>query len=145
MGFLKEFKEFISRGNVVDLAVGVIIGAAFGAITTSLVNDIIMPPVGLALAGVDFSKLHYVLKEAHADETGKMIPAVSINYGAFIQTLINFLIIAFSVFVLIRVIHSMRKKREEEETVSEAPTAQEALLTDIRDILNQINTKGPAI
>jgi large conductance mechanosensitive channel len=115
---LKEFKEFIMRGNVVDMAVGIIIGAAFGAIVTSLVNDVIMPPIGMLLGNVDFASLAIVLKEATAEE-----PAVTINYGAFINTVISFLIIAFVIFLLIRNINRLRKEAEEEPAAE--PTTQE--------------------
>jgi large conductance mechanosensitive channel len=139
MGFFKEFKEFISRGSVIDLAVGVIVGGAFGAITTSLVKDVIMPPIGLLLAGIDFAKLKYVLRDAYTDAAGTH-PAVTMNYGAFLQTVINFLIIAFVIFLLIRAMNNLRHKQEEEGKANEvkAPTPQEALLTDIRDILKQM-------
>jgi len=130
MAIVKEFKDFISRGNVVDLAVGVIIGAAFGKIVSSLVTDIIMPPVGMLLAGVNFEDLKYVLKEA----VGKT-PAVSINYGMFINAVIDFLIVAFCIFMVVKGINSM-KKPEEVVVVSEPePTAEELLLTQIRDLL----------
>jgi large conductance mechanosensitive channel len=115
---LKEFKEFIMRGNVVDMAVGIIIGAAFGAIVTSLVNDVIMPPIGMLLGNVDFASLAIVLKEATAEES-----AVTINYGAFINTVISFLIIAFVIFLLIRNINRLRKEAEEEPAAE--PTTQE--------------------
>jgi large conductance mechanosensitive channel len=143
MGFIRDFKEFISRGNVIDLAVGVIIGGAFGSITTSLVNDVVMPPIGLLLAGIDFSKLKYILKDAYTDAAGKEHVAVAINYGAFIQTLVNFLIISLVIFIVIRLINDMRRKQEAkgEAAEPETPTPQEALLTDIRDILKKIDEK----
>jgi large conductance mechanosensitive channel len=132
MAIVKEFKDFISRGNVVDLAVGVIIGAAFGKIVTSLVTDIIMPPIGMLLAGIDFTNLKYVLKEA----VGKT-PAVSINYGLFINNIIDFIIVAFCIFMVVKGINSM-KKPVEEATAPAAepePTKEEVLLTQIRDLL----------
>ncbi len=138
----EEFKEFAMRGNVVDMAVGIIIGAAFGTIVKSLVSDVIMPPIGLALGDVDFSNLFSVLKEGtpagpyaalvEAQEAG----AVTINYGLFINTIISFLIVAFAVFLLIRFINNIKRKEEEEETLaSPEPSKQEVLLTEIRDIL----------
>ncbi|MEM7009274.1 MAG: large-conductance mechanosensitive channel protein MscL [Thermodesulfobacteriota bacterium] len=138
---LKEFREFAMRGNVVDMAVGIIIGAAFGTIVKSLVSDVIMPPVGLALGDVDFSNLFSVLKEgtppgpyaalAEATEAG----AVTINYGLFINTIISFLIVAFAVFLLIRSINNMKRKEEEAPEAPPEPTKEEVLLTEIRDIL----------
>jgi len=134
MGMLREFKEFAVKGNVVDMAVGIIIGAAFGKIVSSLVGDLIMPPIGLVLGGVDFSDLSIVLKEA----VGKA-PAVTLNYGKFIQTTINFIIIAFSIFVLIKGLNTL--KRKQEETPAEPPK-QEALLAEIRDLLKTKKREG---
>jgi large conductance mechanosensitive channel len=140
---LKEFKEFAMRGNVVDMAVGIIIGVAFGTIVQSLVNDVIMPPIGLALGNVDFSNLFTVLKEGvppgpyaalvEAQEAG----AVTINYGAFTNTIISFLIVAFAVFLLIRRINSMKKREEEAPAAPPEPSKEETLLTEIRDLLKQ--------
>lgn len=137
----KEFKEFAMRGNVVDMAVGIIIGAAFGTIVKSLVSDVIMPPIGLALGDVDFSNLFRVLKEGtpagpyaalvEAQEAG----AVTINYGLFINTIISFLIVAFAVFLVIRAINNMRRKEEEAPPAPAEPTKEETLLTEIRDLL----------
>jgi large conductance mechanosensitive channel len=115
---LQEFKDFIMRGNVVDMAVGIIIGAAFGAIVTSLVNDVIMPPIGMLLGNVDFADLAIVLKEATAED-----PAVTINYGAFINAVITFLIVAFVIFLLIRNINRLRREAEAEPAAE--PTTQE--------------------
>ena len=130
MGLANEFKEFIARGNVVDLAVGVIIGASFGKIVTSLVDQIIMPPIGLLLGKVDFSKLEWVLvPENPATEA---VEKVAIQYGAFINTLIQFLIVAFVVFLLVKGINKMRREQPAEAA---APTATEALLAEIRDEL----------
>ena len=131
MSLISEFKAFAVRGNVVDLAVGVIIGAAFGKIVSSLVADIIMPPLGLAIGGVDFSKLAVVLKES-ADPT----KVVALRYGAFLQTLFDFVIIAFAIFLVVKLINRMRATQE---TPAEppAPTAQEKLLAEIRDLLAQ--------
>ena len=130
MSLLTEFREFAARGNVVDLAVGVIIGASFGKIVTSLVDQIIMPPIGLLLGRVDFSKLEWVLvPENPATEA---VEKVAIQYGAFINTLIQFLIVAFVVFLLVKGINKMRREQPAEAA---APTATEALLTEIRDEL----------
>ena len=134
MGLLTEFKEFAARGNVVDLAVGVIIGASFGKIVTSLVDQVIMPPVGLLLGSVDFSKLEWVLKpENPATEA---VEKVAIQYGAFINTLLQFLIVAFVVFLLVKGINRLRREQAAEpEAAPAAPTATEALLAEIRDEL----------
>jgi len=133
MGLYSEFKEFISRGNVVDLAVGVIIGASFGKIVTSVVNDIIMPPIGVLVGGINFSSLKLVLKEATTDPTGKVVEAVSINYGNFIQTGIDFIIIAAAIFLFVKGFNSM--KRKEEAPPPAPPSKEEVLLTEIRDLL----------
>lgn len=138
MGLIKEFKDFAVKGNVIDLAVGVIIGAAFGKIVTSLVNDIIMPPIGLVTGGVDFSKLKIVLKEAVVDASGAVTTeAVSINYGNFINIAIQFLIIAMCVFMIVKGFNSLKKKAEDPKN-PEAPTPQDILLlTEIRDLLKK--------
>ena len=140
---LKEFKEFAMRGNVVDMAVGIIIGAAFGTIVQSLVSDVIMPPIGLALGNIDFSNLFVLLKEgatagpyaslADAQKAG----AVTINYGRFINTIISFIIVAFAIFLLIRAINSMKKQEEAAPAPPPAPSNEEKLLAEIRDILKQ--------
>jgi large conductance mechanosensitive channel len=132
MAIVKEFKEFVMRGNVVDLAVGVIIGAAFGKIVTSLVNDIIMPPIGYLTGGVDFKSLKIMIKEG---DPAKKIADVAINYGNFINTLIEFLIIAFCIFIIVKAINSMKKPVEEAPTADPVPTKEETLLTEIRDLL----------
>ncbi|PVH24738.1 large-conductance mechanosensitive channel protein MscL [Sphingobacterium corticibacter] len=133
MGILKEFKEFALRGNVIDLAVGVVIGGAFGKIVTSLVNDIIMPPIGFLTGGVDFSQLQYVLREANATEG---VEQVAIMYGNFVNVVIQFLIIAFCIFMVIKGINSLKKKEEiKEDNALPVPTKEETLLTEIRDIL----------
>jgi large conductance mechanosensitive channel len=124
---IKEFKEFAMRGNVVDLAVGIIIGAAFGKIVSSLVNDVLMPPIGILIGGVDFSNLAITLKEAAAGT-----PAVVIKYGFFINTIIDFVIVAFAIFLVIRAINTFKKK---EEAAPAAPPRQEVLLSEIRDLL----------
>ncbi|MEX2595146.1 MAG: large-conductance mechanosensitive channel protein MscL [Anditalea sp.] len=135
MEIIKEFKKFAIRGNVVDLAVAVIIGGAFGAIVSSFVNDIIMPPLGLLLGGVDFTDLKWVLRDAYTDPDGTELGAVSINYGTFIQFVIDFLIIAAVVFFAIRALNSMKRKEEAKPTPPPVPTKEEALLSEIRDIL----------
>jgi len=127
MSVFKEFREFAVKGNVVDLAVGIIIGAAFGKIVTSVVADVIMPPIGLLIGGVDFSDLVITLKAAEGAN-----PAVVISIGKFIQTIIDFTIIAFAIFMLVKVINKVRAKTPPEPT---APTTQEALLIEIRDLL----------
>ena len=131
MGLVKEFREFISRGNVVDMAVGVIIGAAFGKIVSSVVNDIIMPPIGVVLGGVNFTSLKFILKNPFTDPTGKVTEAVSINYGNFIQTGIDFVIIAAAIFLFIKAFNSIKRKGE----VPPQPSNEEKLLTEIRDLL----------
>ena len=133
MAFVQEFRDFIKRGNVVDLAVGVVIGAAFGKIVTSLVNDIVMPPLGYVTGGIDFKDLKVVIK--HGDPT-KKIADVSINYGNFINIVIEFLIIAFCIFVVVKAINSMKKPVETPAPVPDPePTKEELLLTEIRDLL----------
>ena len=129
MGMISEFKEFAVKGNMVDMAVGIIVGGAFGKIVTSLVNDVLMPCVGILMGGVDFKKLSYVIKEAAGKD-----PAVTLNYGNFIQTSIDFLIVAFCIFIMVKMINSLKKK--EEEAPSEPP-AEEVLLTEIRDLLKK--------
>lgn len=132
MSVFKEFRDFIARGNVVDLAVAVVIGGAFGKIVTSLVNDIIMPPIGLITGGMDFAALKIVLKPGDA---AKKAAEVAINYGAFINTIIQFLIIAASIFLVVKLINSMRERPNPEEPVAPGPTPTEALLAQIRDLL----------
>jgi len=132
MAIVKEFKEFAMRGNVVDLAVGVIIGAAFGKIVTSLVTDVIMPPIGYITNGIDFKNLKVVLKEGNA---AKKIADVSINYGNFINTFIEFLIVAFCIFMVVKAINSMKKPEEVAPVADPEPTKEELLLTEIRDLL----------
>jgi len=132
MGMMQEFKSFAMRGNVVDMAVGIIIGGAFGKIVSSFVKDVIMPPIGMLIGGVDFGDLAITLKEA-VGET----PAVLISYGAFIQTLLDFVIIAFAIFMGIRAMNSLKKKEEEKPAAPPAPSKEEVLLTEIRDLLKQ--------
>ena len=124
---LKEFKEFAMRGNVVDMAVGIIIGAAFGKIVSSLVSDVIMPPIGMMMGGISFSELAIALGEGEN--------AATINYGVFIDTIISFLIVAFAIFMLIKGMNSMKKKEEEKPAEPPKPSAEETLLTEIRDLL----------
>jgi large conductance mechanosensitive channel len=135
MSMMKEFKEFAMRGNVVDLAVGVIIGGAFGKIVSSFVADIVMPPIGILLGGVDFKDLAYVLKEAEGE-----VAAVTIGYGAFAQTVIDFLIIAFVIFLAIKGMNKMKRKEEEAPAAPApppAPSNEEKLLAEIRDLLKK--------
>lgn len=129
MSLLKEFRDFAVKGNVVDLAVGVIIGGAFGKIVSSLVNDVIMPPIGLLIGGVDFKDLGVVLKEAQNGAE-----AVTLKYGAFIQNVFDFLIIAIAIFGMVKVINNLKKAPEE---APKEPTAEEKLLTEIRDLLKK--------
>jgi large conductance mechanosensitive channel len=137
MSLFGEFKKFAVRGNVVDLAVGVIIGASFTSIVNSLVNDMIMPPIGLALGGVDFSNFFLVLKgdEYPSLKAAQDAGAVSINYGVFINAVINFLIVAFAVFILVKQVNRFRKQEAAAPAEPPAPTTSEKLLTEIRDLL----------
>lgn len=130
MSFFKEFKEFAVRGNVLDMAVGVVIGGAFGKIVSSLVGDVIMPVVGVLTGGVNFTDLKITLKQAVADA-----PAVTINYGTFIQTVVDFTIIAFCIFCVIKAINSFKRKQEEAPATPATPPADIALLSEIRDLL----------
>jgi large conductance mechanosensitive channel len=134
MSFVKDFKSFVMRGNVVDLAVAVIIGGAFGKIVTSFVNDILMPPLGLLLGGMDFKALKLVMKAAQGE-----VPEVTWNYGMFIQNIIDFLIIAFAIFMMIRALSRLQKKPEvvEAPPPPPEPTNEEKLLTEIRDLLKK--------
>ncbi len=128
MGMIQEFKEFAMKGNVVDMAVGVVTGAAFGAIVSSLVADIIMPPIGVLIGGIDFSSLALTLQDASGDQK-----AVTLNYGKFLNTIINFIIISFAIFVAVKGINSLKKG--EPAPPPAAPPKEELLLTEIRDIL----------
>lgn len=134
MGMGSEFKEFIAKGNVVDLAVGVVIGAAFGKIVTTLVDKVIMPPIGLLIGGVDFAKLGIILKEATVDAAGKEVPAVVLAYGEFINALIQFVIIAFAIFLVVKAINRMRKPVD---AAPAGPTEDVLLLREIRDSLKR--------
>ena len=139
-GFIAEFKKFIARGNVMDMAVGVIVGGAFGSISKSLVNDVIMPAVSMLTGGVDFSEWKWVLREAVLDATGnELVSAVSINYGAFLSTILDFLIISFAVFCLIKALNRLHRKKEEAPKAPPAPSKEELLLTEIRDLLKEKN------
>jgi large conductance mechanosensitive channel len=137
MSLMKEFKQFAMKGNVVDLAVGIIIGAAFGKIVSSVVNDIIMPPIGALVGGVDFTDLKVIIKAASVDDAGKVISAVTLNYGNFVQTTIDFLIIAFAVFMIIKAMNRMQKKEEAAPSAPPKPSNVEVLLTEIRDLLKK--------
>ena len=130
MSLIQEFKAFAARGNVIDMAVGIIIGAAFGKIVSSFVGDVIMPPIGLILGGVDFSDLAVTLKAAEG-----ATPAVVIAYGKFIQTCIDFLIISFAIFMGLKAINTLKKKQAEEAPAPAGPTKDQELLTEIRDLL----------
>ncbi|HEC58217.1 hypothetical protein LCGC14_0774380 [marine sediment metagenome] len=132
MSFVSEFKSFAMKGNVVDMAVGIIIGAAFGKIVASLVKDIIMPPIGMLVGGVNFSELAYVMQEAQGD-----IAAVTINYGLFIQSIVDFMIVAFAIFMAIKVMNSLKKKEEAAPAAPAAPSTEVVLLTEIRDLLKR--------
>ncbi|MEG1612476.1 MAG: large-conductance mechanosensitive channel protein MscL [Alistipes sp.] len=129
--FFKEFKEFAVKGNAIDLAVGVIIGGAFGKIVSSIVNDIIMPIIGIFIGGINFSSLKFVIKPASPG-----ITELSINYGNFIQSVVDFTIIAFCIFIFVKMINKMRKK-DDTPPVPPAPTKEEILLTEIRDLLSK--------
>ncbi len=145
MGIIKEFKEFAMRGNVMDMAIGIIIGAAFGKIISSLVKDVIMPPIGVLMGGVDFSKLSVTIKDAvpaSVDGAGAAVEAaeaVTINYGMFINTVLDFLIVAIAIFVVIKMMNkaseAMKKKEEEAPAEPAKPSNEEVLLTEIRDAL----------
>ncbi len=130
MGMMSEFKDFAMKGNVVDMAVGIVIGAAFGKVVTSLVNDVIMPPVGVLIGGVNFSDLAFTVQEATAD-----VAAVTINWGNTVQMLINFTIVAFAIFMVVKGMNKMKKKQEEAPTAPTKPSNEEVLLTEIRDAL----------
>mgnify|MGYP001478863024 CR=1 FL=1 len=132
MGLVKEFKDFAVKGNAFDLAVGVIIGGAFGKIVASLVADVIMPPIGILLGGVDFKSMSFVLKEAVGTT-----PAVTLNYGMFLQNIVDFLIIAFVIFMMVKGLNSMKKKEEAAPAAPPAPSNEEVLLGEIRDLLKK--------
>jgi large conductance mechanosensitive channel len=138
MKLLDEFKAFAMRGNVLDMAVGVIIGGAFGKIVSSLVADIIMPPIGFLVGGVNFTELKWQMKAPLVDAaTNTTTPAVTLNYGNFLQATFDFLIIAFSIFMFIKLINTISRKKEEAPAAPPAPTKEEVLLTEIRDLLKE--------
>ena len=139
MSMLHEFKTFAMRGNVVDLAVGVVIGGAFGKIVTSLVNDIIMPPIGWLIGGVDFSRLRWVIRPANLGDPAHPIKEVAVQYGSFINTVIQFVIIAFAIFLLVRAINRLSHLHEAEQAAAPpaAPPPEVTLLTEIRDLLKE--------
>ena len=130
MSMMSEFKDFAMRGNVVDMAVGIIIGGAFGKIVSSFVNEVLMPPLGMLMGGVNFGDLAFTLKEASGD-----VAAVVVGYGSFIQTVVDFVIIAFAIFMAIKAMNSMKKKEEEAPAAPPKPSAEVELLTEIRDSL----------
>jgi len=132
MGFFKEFKEFAMQGNVMDMAVGLIIGAAFGKIVSSFVTDILMPPIGVAMGGVDFKDLSYVIQPAKDG-----LESVAIRYGSFIQTILDFMIVALAIFVAIKIMNKLQKAKDDEPEEPETPTRQEMLLTEIADLLRK--------
>jgi large conductance mechanosensitive channel len=137
MKLLDEFKAFAMRGNVVDMAVGIIIGGAFGKIISSFVSDVLMPPLGLLLGGVDFKDMMVELKAAVMNGAEVVSPAVSLNYGLFIQNVVDFLIIAFAIFMAIKAMNSMKKKEVEAPAAPPAPTKEQELLSEIRDLLKK--------
>lgn len=139
---IQEFKKFAIRGNVVDMAVGVIIGGAFGKIVSSIVNDLIMPTIGVIIGGVNFTDLKLTLKKAVMEGDKIVSPAVTINYGNFLQTTLDFLIIAIAVFLLIKAINALNKKKEETTKAPIAPPADIQLLTEIRDLLKEKQDKA---
>jgi large conductance mechanosensitive channel protein len=139
MGLIKEFKEFAMRGNVLDMAVGIVIGGAFGKIVSSFVEDILMPPIGVLLGGVNFTDLKIVFKQAVMDGENVVTPEVALRYGNFIQVIFDFLIIAFAIFMLIKAVNKFNKKKEEAPAAPEAPPADVQLLTEIRDLLQKKN------
>jgi large conductance mechanosensitive channel len=141
-GMVAEFREFIARGNVIDLAVGVIVGAAFGKIVTSLVEQVIMPPIGLITGRVDFSRLEWLL--VPEDPATAAVEKVAIGYGAFINTVIQFLIVAFVVFLLVKAVNRLRRQEAATPIEPAAPTTSEALLTEIRDLLKTGRSDGAA-
>lgn len=137
MSFISDFKNFALRGNILDMAVGVVIGGAFGKIVTSLVNQVIMPLIGKITGGINFTALAYELTPASVDEAGNEIPPVLLGYGIFIQDIIDFLIIALSIFCVLRVIIKFQKKKEEAAAAPAEPSEEEKLLTEIRDLLKE--------
>lgn len=137
MSIMSEFKEFASKGNVVDLAVGVVIGGAFGKIVGSFVNDVLMPPIGILLGGMDFKSISLTLKAAVMEGDKIVTPAVTMNVGNFIQTVVDFLIIAFAIFMMVKAINKMKRKQEEAPVAPPEPSDEVKLLTEIRDALRK--------
>jgi large conductance mechanosensitive channel len=137
MGMIKEFKEFAVKGNMLDLAVGIIIGGAFGKVVSSIVADILMPPLGLLIGGINFADIKIKLKDALVDAMGKSHEAVTLNIGNFIQSLVDFTIIAFAVFLIVKAINRMNRKAAEAPAPPAPPTKQEELLAEIRDLLRK--------
>lgn len=137
MRMLKEFKEFAMRGSVVDLAVGIVIGGAFGKIVSSFVNDVLMPPIGMLLGGVNFTELQLILQDATTNEAGEEVAAVSLKYGMFIQSIVDFVIIAFAIFLVVKTMNSLKKKKEAIPAAPPAPTKDQELLMEIRDLLKK--------
>ncbi len=137
MGFIKEFKEFAMRGNVMDMAVGVVIGGAFGKIVSSLVADVIMPLVSILTGGINFTQWRFILKHAVMDGGNVVTPEVAINYGTFIQVIFDFIIIAFAIFLVIKAINQFKKKEEEKPATPAAPSEDVVLLREIRDLLKK--------
>lgn len=136
--FKQEFKEFVLRGNVMDMAVGIIIGGAFGKIVSSLVDDILMPLIGLVTGGINFTELKYVIKPAEINAAGEeIVAATTLNYGLFIQNVVDFLIIALVIFMMIRAINSLRRKHKEPEAPASEPSDEVKLLTEIRNLLDK--------
>jgi len=136
MGFFKDFKSFLLKGDIVNLATAVIVGGAFGKIVTSFTKDILMPPIGVLLGGVDFADLKLTVQEATTDAAGEAVAAVTINYGSFIQTVLDFVIIGFCIFMVLKAYEKTQKKEEEAPAAPKGPT-QEELLTEIRDLLKK--------
>jgi large conductance mechanosensitive channel len=134
MSILQEFKEFAIKGNAIDMAVGIIVGAAFGKTISSLVADVFMPPIGVLIGGVDFTKLAFTIKEAAGNA-----PAVTLNYGNFIQTVVDFTIIAFAIFMVVKLINKLKKSEDPAPEVAAKPSKEELLLTEIRDLLKEKN------
>jgi large conductance mechanosensitive channel len=132
MGMMKEFKEFAMRGNVVDMAVGIVIGAAFGKIVSSFVADVIMPPLGMLLGNVDFSDLAITLKQASGE-----VAAVTLSYGKFVQAVVDFVIVAFAIFMVVKAMNSLKKQEQKAPATPPEPSKEETLLTEIRDLLKQ--------
>jgi len=137
MGFISEFKQFAMRGNVLDMAVGIIIGGAFGKIVSSFVTDVIMPPIGILLGGVDFSDLKFIIKGSVLNDAGELTKAVTLNYGLFINSIIDFVIIAIAIFAMVKAMNTIKKKEEAVPPPPPEPTNQEKLLAEIRDLLKK--------